>query len=78
MSILVEETKNCKSTSFRENCISVKKEIIIIDNSDCPFGIRPSVEIEGEYIFNDQYEVNYYNSQDAKDLEDEFRKIEKM
>jgi hypothetical protein len=61
--------------------LSIQKDNIIIDIEGCPFGskIRPSVEIEGEYIFNDKAsdERNYYNSQDARDLEFEFKKIQK-
>jgi hypothetical protein len=69
-------------TLKKEYCLSIQKQNIILENTECPFGgkIRPTLEIEGEYIFNDNAseDRNYYNSQDARDLEFEFNKIKKM
>jgi hypothetical protein len=75
--VCVLEQATPKKQTIPENCISVKRQNIIIEGDD-QSSVRPSVEIEGEYIFNDQYEMNFYNSQDAKDLENEFKKIDKM
>lgn len=62
--------------------MSVTKPNLFYDNTnECPFDgqIRPSVEIEGEYIFsNNRMSETNYNIQDAKELEYEFNKIQKL
>jgi hypothetical protein len=64
-------------------CLSLQKDNTMLENTELAFSqkIRPSVEMEGEYIFSEKHsgdERNYYNSQDARDLEFEFRKIQNL
>jgi hypothetical protein len=60
------------------NCLSLKQNLFEIQNiNENPFNTQ-SVEKEGEYIFtNDRFSECNYNYYDAKQLEYQFKQIDK-
>jgi len=59
------------------NCISINKPNLFEGNSENLFTPQ-SIENEGEYIFDHKLSgCNYYNYNDAKDLQQQFDQIEK-